>query len=170
MPRRAAATLGWPVRRTLAAALFTQLWPVDAAVQLLADSGRLTPRLVAVVQQVPVGVSLAAIGVSAAQPPPRPDFETADVPPPVPISETRMLERGPEGETVLERDQGPEPGPPRAPERKAPRGGGCCAGRAARPSAEGDLGIFRRGPSAVLPPSFSFIWRIRIRGTQSSDE
>jgi hypothetical protein len=28
----------------------------------------------------------------------------------------------------------------------------------------------RRGPSVILPPSFSFIWRIPIRGTHSSDE
>jgi hypothetical protein len=28
----------------------------------------------------------------------------------------------------------------------------------------------RRGPSVILPPAFSFIWRISIRGSNSSDE
>jgi hypothetical protein len=28
----------------------------------------------------------------------------------------------------------------------------------------------KRGPSVILPPSLSFIWRIPIRGTHSSDE
>jgi hypothetical protein len=33
-----------------------------------------------------------------------------------------------------------------------------------------DFGRLRRGPSAILPPSFSFIRRIPIRGTHSRDE
>ena len=31
-------------------------------------------------------------------------------------------------------------------------------------------GRLRRGPSVILPPAFSFIWRIPIRGTNGSDE
>jgi hypothetical protein len=31
-------------------------------------------------------------------------------------------------------------------------------------------GRFRRGPSVIVPPPFSFVWRIPIRGTHRSDE
>jgi ATP-dependent RNA helicase DDX55/SPB4 len=33
-----------------------------------------------------------------------------------------------------------------------------------------DVGQLRRGPSFILPPPFSFIWRISIRGTNNTDE
>ena len=36
--------------------------------------------------------------------------------------------------------------------------------------ADRGVGRLRRGPSAILPPSFSFIWRIPIETTHSSDE
>ena len=38
------------------------------------------------------------------------------------------------------------------------------------PFAQSVAGRLRRGPSAILPPSFSFIWRIPIRVTNSSNE
>ena len=31
-------------------------------------------------------------------------------------------------------------------------------------------GRLRRGPSVILPPAFSFVWRIPMRGTNSIDE
>jgi hypothetical protein len=36
--------------------------------------------------------------------------------------------------------------------------------------AEADDGRLRRGHSVILPPSFSFVWRIPIRVTNSSSE
>jgi hypothetical protein len=35
--------------------------------------------------------------------------------------------------------------------------------------AVGSPGLFRRGPSVIMPPAFSFIWRIPIDATHSSD-
>ena len=30
--------------------------------------------------------------------------------------------------------------------------------------------VLRRGPSAIMPPAFSFVWRIPIRGTDRGDK